>query len=207
MHNCSTRGSWLTPLNLTCLRQVRGWANRYLKLAREKQDPSSQLEFPHEDPTVRTEYGRGPHCILQQDKGIGGGCRVKFLIVAGYLLTLLLSTVEAETALFGRSRIGFHGGTFRPGAGSFRDLESSAPLFGAAVGVLKQLFSLERTYRKSEMGLPPLFRVATHAVAVANASPDLKLHATQVIGPNQEDSVVRYIRDHWRTTAIAPSVP
>ena len=53
----------------------------------------------------------------------------------------------------------------------------------------------------------PLFRVATHAVAVANASPDLKLHATQVIGPNQEDSVVRYIRDHWRTTAIAPSVP
>lgn len=42
-----------------------------------------------------------------------------------------------------------------------------------------------------------IFRTAAHAVAVANAMPDLKRHATQVIGSNEEDSVVKFIREHW----------
>ena len=42
-----------------------------------------------------------------------------------------------------------------------------------------------------------MFRIAARAVAVANAHPDVKRHATHVIGSNEEDSVVKYIRDHW----------
>ena len=42
-----------------------------------------------------------------------------------------------------------------------------------------------------------MFRIADHAIAVANASPELKRHATQVIGSNQEDSVVKFLRNHW----------
>jgi Cof subfamily protein (haloacid dehalogenase superfamily) len=42
-----------------------------------------------------------------------------------------------------------------------------------------------------------MFRTADRAVAVANAAEGLKRHATQVIGSNQEDSVVKYIRDDW----------
>jgi hypothetical protein len=41
-----------------------------------------------------------------------------------------------------------------------------------------------------------MFRIAAEAVAVANAHPDVKRHATRMIGPNHEDSVVAYIRNH-----------
>jgi Cof subfamily protein (haloacid dehalogenase superfamily) len=41
-----------------------------------------------------------------------------------------------------------------------------------------------------------MFRIATEAVAVANAQPEVKRHATRIIGPNHEDSVVEFIRDH-----------
>lgn len=39
----------------------------------------------------------------------------------------------------------------------------------------------------------PMFRLAHTAVAVANADPEVKKHASAVIGPNDSDSVVRYI--------------
>ncbi|MBI1924214.1 HAD family phosphatase [Candidatus Poribacteria bacterium] len=42
-----------------------------------------------------------------------------------------------------------------------------------------------------------MFQIADQAVAVANAFAELKRHATHIIGSNQEDSVVKYIRDHW----------
>jgi Cof subfamily protein (haloacid dehalogenase superfamily) len=41
-----------------------------------------------------------------------------------------------------------------------------------------------------------MFKIALEAVAVANALPEVKRHATHVIGPNHEDSVVKYIRSH-----------
>ena len=41
-----------------------------------------------------------------------------------------------------------------------------------------------------------MFQIASEAVAVANAHPDVKRYATHVIGPNYEDSVVKYIRNH-----------
>lgn len=43
-----------------------------------------------------------------------------------------------------------------------------------------------------------MFQVADRAVAVANATEELKALATQVIGPNDEDSVVRYLLDYWK---------
>jgi hydroxymethylpyrimidine pyrophosphatase-like HAD family hydrolase len=42
-----------------------------------------------------------------------------------------------------------------------------------------------------------IFQIAAQAVAVANALPEVKLHATHIIGSNEEDSVVKYIRAHW----------
>jgi len=42
-----------------------------------------------------------------------------------------------------------------------------------------------------------MFRIAAHAIAVANAHPELKRHATRLIGPNEEDSVVRFIDDRY----------
>src|SRR5690606_1169272 len=42
-----------------------------------------------------------------------------------------------------------------------------------------------------------IFEIAARAVAVANAHPALKRVASHVIGSNEEDSVVRYIREHW----------
>ena len=46
-----------------------------------------------------------------------------------------------------------------------------------------------------------MFRMAAQAVAVANAHADVKRHATQVIGSNEEDSVVKYIRGHRAPSA------
>ena len=43
-----------------------------------------------------------------------------------------------------------------------------------------------------------MFQLADRAVAVANASAELKRYATHVIGSNQEDSVVKFIRDDWK---------
>jgi Cof subfamily protein (haloacid dehalogenase superfamily) len=42
-----------------------------------------------------------------------------------------------------------------------------------------------------------MFKIAGRAVAVANAHPEVKRHATHVIGAHHEDSVVRYIEDHF----------
>lgn len=51
----------------------------------------------------------------------------------------------------------------------------------------------------------PMFRAAQRAYAVANASDELKGHATAVIAPNIEDGVVRFIEAEWgprRTPAL-----
>lgn len=42
-----------------------------------------------------------------------------------------------------------------------------------------------------------MFRVADRAIAVANATAELKRHATHIVGSNQEDSVVKYLCAHW----------
>ena len=42
-----------------------------------------------------------------------------------------------------------------------------------------------------------MFRSATHAIAVSNAHPEVKRHATRVVGSNAEDSVVRFIEEHF----------
>jgi hydroxymethylpyrimidine pyrophosphatase-like HAD family hydrolase len=44
-----------------------------------------------------------------------------------------------------------------------------------------------------------LFRIASHAVAVSNASSVLAPHATTWIGSNDDDSVARYILADWTT--------
>lgn len=44
----------------------------------------------------------------------------------------------------------------------------------------------------------PLFRFADRGVAVANASAELKSLAAEVIGPNGEDSVVRFLEREWQ---------
>lgn len=46
-----------------------------------------------------------------------------------------------------------------------------------------------------------MFRLANQAVAVANAHPDVKGVATQLIGSNEEDSVVRFIEEHFARSA------
>ena len=43
----------------------------------------------------------------------------------------------------------------------------------------------------------PVFQAAGWAVAVANAQEAVKRHADEVIGHHEEDSVVRYLRNHW----------
>lgn len=48
-----------------------------------------------------------------------------------------------------------------------------------------------------------IFEIAAHAVAVENAHARLKRVATQVIGSNEDDSVIRFIRDHWSSRAPA----
>ena len=45
-----------------------------------------------------------------------------------------------------------------------------------------------------------IFQIATESVAVANATDELKQHATHIIGSNQEDSVVKYIQGHWKNS-------
>ena len=39
----------------------------------------------------------------------------------------------------------------------------------------------------------PMLKEAAHAIAVANAQEELKQHATEIIGTNEEDSVVKYL--------------
>ncbi|MEX2132055.1 MAG: HAD-IIB family hydrolase [Pseudohongiellaceae bacterium] len=43
-----------------------------------------------------------------------------------------------------------------------------------------------------------MFRAADRAIAVANAIDEVKHHAQEVIGPNLEDSVVKYLRQNWK---------
>ena len=42
-----------------------------------------------------------------------------------------------------------------------------------------------------------MFQAADRAIAVANATDELKGYATQIIGSNNEDSVVKFIRRDW----------
>ncbi len=42
-----------------------------------------------------------------------------------------------------------------------------------------------------------MFQAADRAIAVANATGELKRYATQIIGSNQEDSVVKFVRADW----------
>jgi len=44
----------------------------------------------------------------------------------------------------------------------------------------------------------PMFEECGHAIAVANAVPELKQHADEIIGPNTDDSVARYLEQRWR---------
>ncbi|WP_067064105.1 HAD family hydrolase [Roseateles chitosanitabidus] len=44
-----------------------------------------------------------------------------------------------------------------------------------------------------------MLKAAHHAVAVSNASDDVKLAAHRVIGPHHEDAVVHFIREDWAT--------
>lgn len=46
-----------------------------------------------------------------------------------------------------------------------------------------------------------MFEIADRAIAVSNATEELKRHATHVIGSNEEDAVVRYLLEHWKATA------
>lgn len=42
-----------------------------------------------------------------------------------------------------------------------------------------------------------MFKIADHAIAVANADAELKRYSSLLIGLNTEDSVVKYIRQDW----------
>jgi hydroxymethylpyrimidine pyrophosphatase-like HAD family hydrolase len=42
-----------------------------------------------------------------------------------------------------------------------------------------------------------MFRLADRAIAMANAIDAVQAAATEVIGNNGEDSVIRFIRDEW----------
>lgn len=42
-----------------------------------------------------------------------------------------------------------------------------------------------------------MFQLADVAVATANATPELQLHATEIIGHHSEDSVVKYLESRW----------
>ncbi|MFN6466404.1 MAG: HAD family hydrolase [Nostoc sp. DedVER02] len=49
-----------------------------------------------------------------------------------------------------------------------------------------------------------MFRIADCAIAVANATVELKRYATHVIDSNQADSVVRYISQDWSQQNTLP---
>lgn len=72
-----------------------------------------------------------------------------------------------------------------------------------AIRVLQETYGL-RDHRLVVLGDHnndiKMFRIADCAVAVANATAELKQYATQIIGSNQEDSVVKYLRDHWNSS-------
>ena len=42
-----------------------------------------------------------------------------------------------------------------------------------------------------------MFQLADVAIATANATPELRQHATEIIGHHSEDSVVKYLEAHW----------
>ncbi len=50
-----------------------------------------------------------------------------------------------------------------------------------------------------------MFKIADHAIAVANANAELQRYATLVIGSNTEDSVVKYIRQDWLNRCVLKS--
>ncbi len=43
-----------------------------------------------------------------------------------------------------------------------------------------------------------MFKIADRSIAVSNAEPELKKHAHQIIGSNQDDSVVGFIEEDWK---------
>ena len=50
-----------------------------------------------------------------------------------------------------------------------------------------------------------MFCAADRAIAVANAIPSILERATEVIGPNTDDSVMRFIRDDWHRLTKLPA--
>jgi hydroxymethylpyrimidine pyrophosphatase-like HAD family hydrolase len=46
-----------------------------------------------------------------------------------------------------------------------------------------------------------MFQLAGRAIAVDNATDEIKRYASQIIGNNHEDSVVKFILDDWRGNA------
>lgn len=43
-----------------------------------------------------------------------------------------------------------------------------------------------------------MFKAADYAIAVGNATPEIKSLADEIIGPNEEDSVVKYLLNNWK---------
>ncbi|MGI4792136.1 MAG: HAD-IIB family hydrolase [Janthinobacterium lividum] len=48
-----------------------------------------------------------------------------------------------------------------------------------------------------------MFQIADRAIAVANATEELKHHADRIIGSNEDDSVVRFIAEDWMARKVA----
>lgn len=53
--------------------------------------------------------------------------------------------------------------------------------------------------QENDMGM---LKIADRGIAVANAVPELKALATQIIGFNQDDSVVKFIASDWRNNHV-----
>ena len=46
-----------------------------------------------------------------------------------------------------------------------------------------------------------MLQMADRAIVVSNATDEVKRHATEVIGSNNEDSVAKFIREDWTGAA------
>ena len=71
---------------------------------------------------------------------------------------------------------------------------------GQAISVLREQWSLDSSelvvFGDSGNDIE-MFQLADRAIAVSNATDELKRYATQIIGSNHEDSVVRFTRGDW----------
>jgi hypothetical protein len=74
-----------------------------------------------------------------------------------------------------------------------------------AIGILVEEFGFDLeglTVFGDEVNDIKMFQLAPRAVAVANALDEVKAVATEVIGSNEEDSVVRFIERDWDRGAV-----